>query len=294
MHVTELLRQVQDLVTQIQEDLPQDTVQARQPLSCERAIQLDLLTPSEEQCLKGLRAYNINHDAQSNLFRFYQNHVYELRRAYQKRCSEAVDGLQRLGHSDKAFFEAFRISLQHSFSFHCEKMWGTVLKEVISYCHQGEARSAPLASSADATRLDARSSGDTKYNRGHDSDAVRILERAFQRTQNITQAEKYRLAEVTGLQPKQVTIWVSFFFSIDASRYFAPSQHTQPRPSGDEGHMTLKTIAMVIAHMLSRWHDFQHKAEPRKRRQQPRMRCASARARANHPENSLCSAFPLS
>ncbi len=63
---------------------------------------------------------------------------------------------------------------------------------------------------------------DCKANRGHDSDAVRILEQAFQHTPNITQAEKYRLAEVTGLQPKQVTIWVSFFFSIDASRYFAP------------------------------------------------------------------------
>ncbi|GAK62082.1 uncharacterized protein PAN0_001c0279 [Moesziomyces antarcticus] len=47
----------------------------------------------------------------------------------------------------------------------------------------------------------------SKANRGHDSDAVRILEQAFQHTPNITQAEKYRLAEVTGLQPKQVTIW---------------------------------------------------------------------------------------
>jgi hypothetical protein len=80
---------------------------------------------------------------------------------------------------------------------------------------------------------------ESKGNRGHDSDAVRILEQAFQHTPNITQAEKYRLAEVTGLQPKQVTIWVSFFFPIDASRYFAPSRHTRTRSNGDEGHAIL-------------------------------------------------------
>ena len=35
------------------------------------------------------------------------------------------------------------------------------------------------------------------------------LEQAFNHSPNITQAEKYQLAEVTGLKPKQVTIWVS-------------------------------------------------------------------------------------
>nr|DBA11492.1 TPA_inf: bW [Testicularia cyperi] len=37
--------------------------------------------------------------------------------------------------------------------------------------------------------------------------AVSILEQAYQHTPNITQSEKYKLAEVTGLQPRQVTIW---------------------------------------------------------------------------------------
>lgn len=44
--------------------------------------------------------------------------------------------------------------------------------------------------------------------RGHSAQAVSILERAFQYAPNITQAEKYRLAQATGLQPRQVTIWV--------------------------------------------------------------------------------------
>nr|QBH67397.1 B mating type protein [Ustilago esculenta] len=47
----------------------------------------------------------------------------------------------------------------------------------------------------------------TAVRRGHDTDAVRILEQAFNHSPNITQAEKFQLAEVTGLKPKQVTIW---------------------------------------------------------------------------------------
>ncbi|WFD18143.1 hypothetical protein MCAP1_000355 [Malassezia caprae] len=43
--------------------------------------------------------------------------------------------------------------------------------------------------------------------RGHSAKAVAILERAFEHAPNITQAEKYKLAEATGLQPRQVTIW---------------------------------------------------------------------------------------
>ncbi|SPO21172.1 related to b mating type locus, bW1 allele [Ustilago trichophora] len=47
----------------------------------------------------------------------------------------------------------------------------------------------------------------SKGSRSHNSDAVRILEQAFNHSPNITQAEKFQLAEVTGLKPKQVTIW---------------------------------------------------------------------------------------
>lgn len=44
--------------------------------------------------------------------------------------------------------------------------------------------------------------------RGHSARAIAILEMAFEHAPNITQAEKYKLAEATGLQPRQVTIWV--------------------------------------------------------------------------------------
>ena len=42
----------------------------------------------------------------------------------------------------------------------------------------------------------------------HSEYAVAILERAFEHAPNITQAEKHKLAAATGLQPRQVTIWV--------------------------------------------------------------------------------------
>lgn len=44
--------------------------------------------------------------------------------------------------------------------------------------------------------------------RPHSVRATAILERAFAHAPNITQAEKYKLAQATGLQPRQVTIWV--------------------------------------------------------------------------------------
>lgn len=49
--------------------------------------------------------------------------------------------------------------------------------------------------------------------RPHSQKAVRVLETAFQHAPNITQAEKYKLAEATGLQPRQVTIWVRCAYS---------------------------------------------------------------------------------
>lgn len=43
--------------------------------------------------------------------------------------------------------------------------------------------------------------------RGHQPEVIAVLEKAFGHTQNITQAEKKRLAELTGLEPRQVVIW---------------------------------------------------------------------------------------
>ncbi|WFD29458.1 hypothetical protein MSPP1_000467 [Malassezia sp. CBS 17886] len=61
---------------------------------------------------------------------------------------------------------------------------------------------------ADAAVADGRGAlRQGEGNRTHSPHAIRILENAFNHAPNITQAEKYKLAEATGLQPRQVTIW---------------------------------------------------------------------------------------
>ena len=60
------------------------------------------------------------------------------------------------------------------------------------------------AASASST---SDSEGGDGANRGHGVEATAILEAAYSHTNNITQAEKRRLAEITGLEPRQVVIW---------------------------------------------------------------------------------------
>lgn len=61
------------------------------------------------------------------------------------------------------------------------------------------------------TKLDSNSTvHGTEASRTHSKLAVSILEKAYSHTKNITRAEKHRLAEMTKLEPKQITIWVSF------------------------------------------------------------------------------------
>ncbi|PWN19498.1 hypothetical protein BCV69DRAFT_313751 [Microstroma glucosiphilum] len=61
---------------------------------------------------------------------------------------------------------------------------------------------------ASASSGDQFSDSDDDDNaRGHSAEAVAILEAAYAYTTNITQAEKRRLAQATGLEPRQVVIW---------------------------------------------------------------------------------------
>jgi len=60
-----------------------------------------------------------------------------------------------------------------------------------------------------ASESESSSEDDLSNHRGHSRLAVAILEKAYSHTNNITRAEKSRLAAATKLQPRQVTIWVS-------------------------------------------------------------------------------------
>ncbi|CAD6935455.1 unnamed protein product [Tilletia controversa] len=63
----------------------------------------------------------------------------------------------------------------------------------------------------DASDDDSSSSSDDAVDAGgarkHPPQALRILELAFERTSNITHAEKNRIARAIGLTPRQVTVW---------------------------------------------------------------------------------------
>lgn len=60
---------------------------------------------------------------------------------------------------------------------------------------------------ADLGMVENASIEDAESGRGHSQKALAILERAFSYATNISQAEKRRLAELTGLEPRQVVIW---------------------------------------------------------------------------------------
>lgn len=66
---------------------------------------------------------------------------------------------------------------------------------------------ADSEAAASASSSDGGSDTDDDNVRGHGAAAVAILEAAYAYTTNITQAEKRRLAQATGLEPRQVVIW---------------------------------------------------------------------------------------
>ncbi len=193
--------------------------------------------PSEEQCLQALSVYISPTIARlrCSILREHQEASETIRRSTRSCRRSATDGeAKNLSSKLSRLFNADSPALSADVGH------GTEVK----YCCEHK-QTQPQ----NLEPLPAELGQGHKANRGHDSDAVQILEQAFQHTPNITQAEKYRLAEVTGLQPKQVTIWVSFFFSIDASRYFAPPQHARTRPNGDEGQMPSVTIGVVVTYI---------------------------------------------
>nr|WJN24839.1 homeodomain transcription factor bW [Pseudozyma thailandica] len=152
--------------------------------------------------LKGLPINSDAIDAITNVFKDAQA---KLMHACNLQYTESADGLQDHG-ADAKFLDKFRFSVENRFEQGVYKLEQSVLEMIESIIS-----SKPLLQS---TRSESQKFSGvpsmmecTSARRGHDSTAVHILEQAFQHTPNITQAEKYRLAEVTGLQPKQVTIW---------------------------------------------------------------------------------------
>nr|WJN24843.1 homeodomain transcription factor bW [Sporisorium sorghi] len=172
-------------------------------------IQLDpprLDSPLPEILLQDLVSFEIPAESQTALINLYERMLKELQLRYLDKYKEAAISLHYHGRPDKYFYDSFRSALELKFSRQAQIMWHGIIEEVRSLTG---ANQSCLAGPPDFGPGSHASSDDTtsKSGRGHDLDAIRILEQAFEITPNITQAEKFRLAEVTGLQPKQVTIW---------------------------------------------------------------------------------------
>ncbi|CBQ67985.1 homeodomain transcription factor bW2 [Sporisorium reilianum SRZ2] len=198
------LTQVHALITEIISSLPK----AAEPVHCSppfvRLDLLNLMSPPSEVILPDLLIFKLPEGCQEALIGLYHSQMEALRVVYLDTYKKSATSLQYHGQPDETFFTSFRTTLEHNFSTQAGTMWNYLLEEVHRFTGAGHPfKAGPYDFGSLASSKEAQS----KTARGHDSDAIRILEQAFEITPNITQAEKFRLAEVTGLQPKQVTIW---------------------------------------------------------------------------------------
>nr|CAI59727.1 homeodomain transcription factor bW1 [Sporisorium reilianum] len=198
------LSRMHDLAAQILSLLPKVVACHTSPPPIVHLDHLRLVTPQPEVLLQDLMIFEISAECKHTLISLYDNKIEALRHLYLNAYKEAVLSWHSHGQPDEHFYSSFRNTLEHRFSSHTRSMWNDVLAQVR---RRTVACQNSTVGPPDFGQGSLTPSTDTKTARGHDSDAIRILEQAFEITPNITQAEKFRLAEVTGLQPKQVTIW---------------------------------------------------------------------------------------
>nr|DBA11486.1 TPA_inf: bW [Pseudozyma tsukubaensis] len=229
MHTTEFLTQVHDLALRLGDILPKPKTEQKYCEQIADLIPLNFVVPTLDRLRADLSTFNVQHDTQKTLVDLYLDKTNRLGQLYQVQYQKTTAALQRSGGHDVAYLRSFREVLLRRFDTHILTIWNIILEEAAKR-HQGvfkdrnadevEQGASPALWSAEPT---------TRSSRGHDSDAVRILEQAFQHTPNITQAEKYRLAEVTGLRPKQVTIWFQNRRNRKAKKAVVRSSVTPPQ-----------------------------------------------------------------
>lgn len=171
------------------------------------STRLALVLPSfpVDQLRSALVHLNVRDQAITQLLQIFENRCQELSDAVQSRYRHALEILAQCDGGTQAYQRRFQFCLLTIFDEAVHAMKAETVKIVMEH-HTDE--------NIKTCRGDSRCSccGDmdeSSSRRGHTSMAVSILERAYAYTPNITQAEKYKLAEATGLQPRQVTIWVS-------------------------------------------------------------------------------------
>ncbi|EST06506.1 Homeobox domain protein [Kalmanozyma brasiliensis GHG001] len=195
------LRRVLETAAQITDLFSVSSVPPVEGCTGVQFVRLDVVIPHRDRLVADLTELQIGPSEQADIIVNFEERLSSIHQHYDQALKDALRELFVRGNLDEAFETRFRKSLSELFYANAQSAWKRFLAELkgvqLSKCHAvEEVHTSQLHSEAVA-----------KSGRGHHSDAIRILEQAFAHTPNITQAEKYRLAEVTGLKPKQVTIW---------------------------------------------------------------------------------------
>nr|ANB43493.1 b mating type protein [Ustilago esculenta]QBH67515.1 B mating type protein [Ustilago esculenta]QBH70119.1 homeodomain transcription factor bW2 [Ustilago esculenta] len=206
MHFSTFLKNVHALATQLHDSLPHahaPNVQTATSLPKHLTI-LGLHPPRFDDLDEEFSEPGLERSLQESLLRLFEAKMVRLQSSYEDAFRDAVTELYQHGHHDDKFLAGFKRVLTCRFHKQAREAWQGMLDELKKY-NYSTLRETNVHMIHDAsTRMVQEIS---RSSRGHDSDAVRILEQAFNHSPNITQAEKFQLAEVTGLKPKQVTIW---------------------------------------------------------------------------------------
>ncbi|KAJ1035143.1 hypothetical protein NDA18_000740 [Ustilago nuda] len=180
-----------------------------------------------------LSEYALGEKCLAAILHIFDSTQRRLAKVYHEEYLKGATALSKTREIDEEYLGCFARNISRYFSRGVCRLEETLVAIVMSELKTtGSRRPFDVESFPDVSAM-ARQ--DTTSKRGHDTDAVRILEQAFQHTPNITQAEKYRLAEVTGLKPKQVTIWFQNRRNRKSRRGSkteptTPPQHFDPHP----------------------------------------------------------------
>lgn len=199
----EYFSEISSLASQIRTMLPQlpTTSQITPGPTC--VLPLGLKRLNQQALSRELSKHGVNGFYHEALTKIFLGQLSELHRGCESHYERVFEIWQQENLYEEDHDQAFRNLLKRLLAMYSQDTWHMIL--------DGARKVFQSDSSLTVTQRDSAlyEGAPLKTGRGHDSEAVRILEQAFKHSPNITPAEKFRLSEVTGLKPKQVTIWVS-------------------------------------------------------------------------------------
>lgn len=155
---------------------------------------LEFSAVQDDALSEALRSRPLADDVHAALVGLYERHVTQLKHMYSTWFQSAQ---RRWAATYAEHLPLFR----QLFEVQCEQAAREVRQVILALVDERLERFQQDARTA------AVSKPGGEVHRGHSEHALAILENAFEHAPNITHAEKHTLAQMTGLQPRQVTIW---------------------------------------------------------------------------------------